>query len=71
MNKYPVPGDDRLEILIKEAYDYMPGSEMARIYQLEERFGHYLRAEKPRSAMNKIPWWIVLLLTGGIATAAW
>ena len=71
MNNYPLPSDERLEGLIKEAYETVSGPEMARIYQLEERLIRRLPARKLSSRVNNIPWWIVLLVTGGMVTAAW
>ncbi len=71
MNKYPIPSDERLEQLICESFECMPGPDMQRLHQLEQRLARipapYHRGEKP----NTLPWWIVLLAAGSFAAAAW
>jgi len=71
MSKYPLPSDARLEHLIRESFDQMPGPQMARLEQIEQRLQTTLSRQPSCNKANKTPWWIVLLLTGGIATAAW
>ncbi len=71
MNNYPLPSDERLEDVIKEAFETSPGPEMAHIYRLEERLIRRLPSVKARPGVNKTPWWIVLVLSAGMASAAW
>jgi len=70
MAGFPVPPEARLEALLREAFEFMPGPDMARLAEIEQRL---LRAAQrpaaPRRAM--LPWWAILLLAGGAATAAW
>lgn len=69
--RFPVPDEARLERLIAEALEQSPGPDLARI----DRIGAQLARRRPLRdgpiGVNKIPWWIVLLLAGGMATAAW
>ena len=71
MSKFPVPAEDRLEQLIRESFDFMPGPDMARLAQIGDKLSRYPAPEKRVSAVNRLAWWIVLLLAGGFATAAW
>lgn len=71
MSRFVVPSEPRLEQLIGEAYDLMPGPDMTRLAQIEGKLSRYLKTEKRISRLSKLPWWIVLLLVGGFASAAW
>ena len=68
--RFALPDDARLEQLIAEAFDRSPAPEVARIRKLGRTLEQGL-PPKSGSSVNKIPWWIVLLLCGGLATAAW
>lgn len=70
-HSFPLPDTECLEQLISRGYKTMPGPDRSRIINIEERLLRKLRTSKPERKLNKIPWWIVLLLAGGFATAAW
>ena len=65
------PEIDELEGLIALACDGIPGPDPVRMQTIRD--GLILASARTRShkSMNKVPWWAVLLLTGGLATAAW
>ena len=70
-HNFPVPDTEQLERLIFEVYDALHEPDMARLTRIEERLIRRLKTAGPRTSVNKLPWWIVLLLAGGFATAAW
>lgn len=70
MARFPVPDKDRLGRLIFEAHEYLPGPDMARLRELEERLNRKA-FRQTRRRMPRAPWWVILLLAGGAATAAW
>lgn len=70
-HNFPVPDEARLEHLINRMFVKLPVPEIIRLNRIEERLSRQLAINRPKYPVNKIPWWIVLLLTGGIATAAW
>ena len=57
--------------LIREAFDTQPGPDMARLERIETRLSRQRNPEERIARVNTLPWWIVLLLTAGFATAAW
>ena len=72
-HRFPVPDETQLERLVVSVYENLPVAEIARMNRIEERLSRKLATGKPKLQrdVNKIPWWIVILLTGGIAAATW
>jgi len=71
MANYPLPDDDRLFGLIKETFDTLPGPEMARLNQFEQRLNRKLPDRKSISVIKKIPWWVVLMFGCSVVAATW
>ncbi|MCG8324640.1 MAG: hypothetical protein MI673_03915 [Thiotrichales bacterium] len=67
----PAPDIDILESLIARAFDDLPGPDTARIQSIRDRFDSGASGTRSQKNPNRLPWWTVLLLTGGLATAAW
>jgi hypothetical protein len=70
MNRFPLPSDDRLEQLLRDSFESMPGPDMRRIELLERKLVR-TGSTPAKNRVNTLPWWIVLLLGGGIAAATW
>jgi hypothetical protein len=70
MPRFALPPDAQFEALLREAYDFMPGPDMARLAEIESRLLRGARRPVPRRRVSP-PWWALLLLAGGAATAAW
>ena len=70
-HNFPVPAEARMETLIAVSYKAMPAADRQSLMRIEERLLYKLKTRRPEQKSNKIPWWIVLLLAGGLATAAW
>ncbi len=67
---FPVPDSKRLQRLIAEAYERAPDPDAVRVKRIGERLARKQPVQHIR-IVNKWPWWIILLLAGGVATAAW
>ena len=65
------PDDDRLCRLIHEAYEYLPGPDMSRLYRLQESLSRQTAVTRAGARPRRLPWWIALLLISGAVAAAW
>ena len=70
-HNFPIPDEASLEKLVMSVYERMPVAEISRLNRIEERLVRKLALQQPSGHANKIPWWIVLLLAGSFAAAAW
>ena len=70
-HNFPAPEEAQLEKLIVSVYERLPVAEISRLNRVEERLVRKLALKKTERKVNTLPWWIVLLLAGGIAAAAW
>jgi cytoskeletal protein RodZ len=70
MHKYALPTELELEKLITQTFENSSVADQVKLSVIENRI--LLEAKKNKEKnLNKIPWWIVLVLAGGFATAAW
>lgn len=69
-HKFATPTEAELENLVIQVYQSMPSADQSKLSLIENRL--LLKARKNnKKSLNKMPWWIVLVLAGGFVTAAW
>jgi hypothetical protein len=71
MHNFHVPEDARLENLLEQVFEQQYQPDQAQLTRIHDRLLHTIKRQKPEKKPNKIPWWIVLLLVGGFASASW
>ena len=65
------PDEDRLKVLIAEAYDALPGPDQWKLKELEERLSRrFVRVQQPRKP-STWAWWLLGVLLAGGAAAWW
>lgn len=69
-HRFASPTEVELENLIAHVYESMPNADQSRLSLIENRLLQRASKNKQKK-LNKIPWWIVLILAGSFATAAW
>jgi len=69
-HRFALPTDVEIENLITRVFESMPDADQSRLSIIESHLLQKTRRNKERN-LNKMPWWIVLVLTGGLVTAAW
>ncbi len=70
-HRFPLPDDVRLEKLIEQVFLEQYSAEQEKLNRIEANLLRKIKQQKPVKKLNKMPWWIVLLLAGSFATAAW
>jgi hypothetical protein len=66
-----MPDERDLEYLVAQVFESMPSADQSKLSVIERRLLQKAMRNKRQNNLNKIPWWIVLILAGGFATAAW
>ena len=70
-HRFSIPTDIELENLITRVFKSLSDADQSRLLIIESRLLQKAKRNKSQKNLNKIPWWIVLILAGSIATAAW
>jgi|GEM_PF-3248787 len=70
-HNYQLPTEAEIENLIAQVFESRPNPEQSRLSLIESKLLQKARKNKYQKNVNKIPWWIVLVLAGGFATATW
>ncbi|MBT7950193.1 MAG: hypothetical protein HN764_01085 [Gammaproteobacteria bacterium] len=70
-HSFASPTDADLENLVKRAFETMPVAEPSRLSFIENQLMQKAANTGQRKSLNKMPWWIVLLLSGSFAMAGW
>ena len=70
-HRFPLPTDAELESLVTQAFESMPQADQVKLSFIENQLLQKARRNKRQKNLNKIPWWIVFILAGSFATAAW
>jgi|LWDU01.1.fsa_nt_gi hypothetical protein len=70
-HRFSLPTEAEMENLIVQVYESLPNPDKSRLSLIESKLLHKARKNKDQKNLNKMPWWIVLILAGGFASAAW
>jgi len=70
-HNYQPPTESEMENLITQVYKSLPNPDKSRLSLIESKLLQKARKNKSQKNLNKIPWWIVLILAGGFVSAAW
>lgn len=70
MHNFALPTELALEKLITQVYEDGRPADQTRLSIIESQILQKAIRNNSKN-LNKIPWWIVLILVGGFATAAW
>jgi hypothetical protein len=71
MHRFSLPTEAEMENLITQVYEGMFNPDQSRLSLIESKLLRESKKDKSQNNLNKIPWWIVLVLAGGFAAAAW
>jgi len=65
----PVPETIELETLIASTFDAVPGPDHVHMQSIRDALNIARTGTRSQKSLNKLFWWTVLLLTGGLAMA--